>query len=789
MASAPETIASLLQKIEALGQKQIEFGSELRSLRQQLLALQQEDSSAIPPPAEPAPVTPPEAVLPPVAEPTAPAPPGTLPPLPPATSSIPNPGRPARRSQSALEKFLGENLINKIGIAILVIGIAIGAKYSIEHELISPLTRIVLGYFAGIGLFAVGFKLKAKYEAYSAVLVSGSIAILYFITYAAYGFYGLLPQLLAFVLMVLFTVFIVVAAVQYNRQAVALIGLVGAYAVPFLLSEGSGQAAILFSYMLIINGGILVLAFKRSWKALYYSAFALTWIIFGSWFGIQYNPATQFGLAFTFLLLFFAQFYAIFLAYKMVRNEALQIVDVALLLLNAFIFYGIGYALLAPEKLGSQLLGLFTLGNALLHFSVARVLYRRQGADKKLFYLVSALVLTFITIAAPVQLDGHWVTLLWTAEAAVLFWLGRTKGIAIYETLSYPLMVLAFGSLLQDWSYAYNPLYPIQNGIVRRPVFNIDFATSLLFLAAFGGIYRLHRNKQYDSVLAQQPRYQKGINVFLPAVLLFVAYFALRLEIDTYFEIRYVDTSIKTGRQEDAYSGFYDADVLRYKALWLLNYTLLFAAALAWLNLRKLQSRFLGIGNVGLLLLGIGSFLTEGLYTLSELRESYLGFNPQQYFKPSPFAIGLRYVCYAFVAAALWALHGYVRKMFTEVRFKMGFDALLHLCILWIASSELITLLSLAGNRETDKLALSILWGVYALLLIMLGIWKRKQYLRFGAMALFGVTLLKLFFYDIAYLGTIAKTVVFVSLGILLLLISFLYNKYTSQISNEPSEE
>ena len=70
-------------------------------------------------------------------------------------------------------------------------------------------------------------------------------------------------------------------------------------------------------------------------------------------------------------------------------------------------------------------------------------------------------------------------------------------------------------------------------------------------------------------------------------------------------------------------------------------------------------------------------------------------------------------------------------------------------------------------------------------MLIVLGIWKKKKHLRVGAIALFGITLVKLFFYDIAYLDTIAKTIVFVALGVLLLIISFLYNKYKHVISEE----
>jgi uncharacterized membrane protein len=205
------------------------------------------------------------------------------PPFSPQKQHLPYPGKkPA--SNTDFEKTIGENLINKIGIIITVIGVAIGAKYSIEHDLISPMTRILLGYGVGVGLLLFGWRLKRNYENFSAVLVSGAIAIMYFITYAAYTFYSIYPQLMAFALMVVFTVLTVAAAIYYNKQVIANIGLVGAYAVPLLLSEGSGNVAILFSYMAIINIGILVIAVKKYWKSVYYASFLLTWLIFILWY-------------------------------------------------------------------------------------------------------------------------------------------------------------------------------------------------------------------------------------------------------------------------------------------------------------------------------------------------------------------------------------------------------------------------------------------------------------------------------------------------------------------------
>lgn len=106
-----------------------------------------------------------------------------------------------KTSTNSLEKFVGENLLNKIGILITIIGVIIGVKYSIENNLISPLTRIILGYITGISLLGIGIKLKKKYEPYSAVLVSGAMCVMYFVTFSGYSFYHLYSQSVAFILM------------------------------------------------------------------------------------------------------------------------------------------------------------------------------------------------------------------------------------------------------------------------------------------------------------------------------------------------------------------------------------------------------------------------------------------------------------------------------------------------------------------------------------------------------------------------------------------------------------
>ena len=687
-----------------------------------------------------------------------------------------------------LEKFIGENLISKIGIAITIIGVSIGAKYSIENQLISPLTRIVLGYLVGLGLLGFGFKLKEKYHQYSAVLVSGAIAVFYLLTFMAYSFYDLFPQELAFVMMVVFTIFAVVAAIHYNMQVIAHIGLVGAYAVPFLLSDGSGKIAVFFTYMSTINIGILFIAFKRYWKPLYYVAFGLSWIIFFSWFATGYEWKQHYSLALLFLCIFYFTFYGIFLANKLIRNEKYDYVDVLLLLSNSFIFYGLGYAILSTDMVGSQLLGLFTLGNAVIHFLVCVYIHKRKLAEKNLFYLVMGLVLLFVTMSVPVQLDGNWVTLFWALEAALLFSFGRIKQISVYEMLSYPLMLLATLSIFQDWQSVYN-YYPHPGATRIVPLLNINFLTSALFLIAFGGIIYIGRQDKFESKLNLKLSLNSLLRSLPPIIFFIVLFFACRMEISSYWDQLFLDSEVSVKESGNDYlSNHFNYDYMRFGNCWLLNFALFYFSMLLWINMRKVKSRELGKAATYLGVFTAIIFLIYGLLQLSELRETYLSQYLAEYYPRSSWNLGIRYLSLVFFAFMLYSIYKASQQdylNFTKARLVVWFDVLFYVSLLWVATSELISWLDIAGSLQSYKLGLSIFWGVFALYIVSIGIWKHKKHLRIGAIGLFSITLLKLFFYDIAYLSTIAKTVVFISLGVLLLIISFLYNKFKSRIEGE----
>lgn len=684
----------------------------------------------------------------------------------------------AASSSGGLEKYIGENLFSKLGIAIIVIGVGIGAKFAIDNDLVSPVMRVILGYLVGFGLLGFAVKLKSAYHAYSAVLISGAMAIFYFMTYISHGFYGFLPGVLAFGLMVAVTGMTVMAAIYYKEQVIAIIGQVGAYAIPFLLSDGSDDMQTFFTYVAIINVGILFVAFKQYWKAMYLSAFVLTWLLFSGWCAFGYDARDEFVMAFSFNTLFFLLFYLTFLAYKLVRKEKYQLLDVFLLLINSFIFFGLGYFMWEEHPSNGKYLGLFAILNGLLHLMVGVLIYLNEKADRNILLLVGGLVILFFTLAVPIQLDGSWVTLIWMGEAVLLFSIGRIRKTPIYEKIAYPLLGLAFLSLLEDWNTTYVASLSAAYDSFT-PLLNIGFYTSFLCAVGYGAVQWINSQKKYPSVFSGESIWFLAAQYMIPALLLITAYNTFGQEISQYwnYKIKALDTANDGVLQSYDYNNFAIA--------WRLIYSLAFLSILALLNYSIFKSKGLALVNIALNTLIVLIFLGLGLSTLGELWESY--FQSTDYPKGRIY-LWIRYLSIFTLATVVYTTYIYAKRGFVDEKWQPMLILAFHLTTLWLLSSEWLTWGATLGLGASYKLGLSILWGTYSLLLIILGIWKNKAYLRIAAIGLFGLTLLKLFFYDIAHLGTLPKTIVFIALGILLLIISFLYNKYRQALFGEDPE-
>lgn len=657
-----------------------------------------------------------------------------------------------------MEDFIGTNVISKIGILVTIIGVFIGAKYAIDNELISPFMRILAGYLSAGILIFIAFRLKKKYEYFSSVLIGGGLAVTYFITYIAYGFYALFPLAVAFMLMVITTAAAVGIALWYNQKVIALLGQVAAYAIPFLLSNGQGNIFILFSYITLINFGLLVLSFKKDWKLLYHIAFFLTWLIYLLSIVAGGKVTGNFAGGLTFLAVNFFTFYVTFLSYKIFKKELYQVGEIGILLLNALFFFFLGTYLIDQRFENIHFLTWFTIANACTHLIAGYCIYRLQLVDKSVFQFILGLGLLFITVAIPIELDGSWVTVLWTLEATALFYVANNTRRELYLEIALPLVIISFISLLQDWYEN----YPFIHGSVaagqfnKTPFININFTLSLFVCACVGfmtfSISKLTYTARFFTL--------KFFSKILPVAFLAILYLTL------YNEIHFAwDKTISANQSKAG---------LLFQSVTLIIFSCLYLASWLFLNSRRIKNESLHHLLLVLALVTNAAFLLSGLYTIGELRAQYIAMTSDA---PKSLLI-VRY--FSFVALAILWLSAWNALQFFKPpgSLQRSISTIFNITLLSVISNEFIHWMDLSGYKNQYKLGFSLICGGYALALLFVGMVKKKKHLRISAMVLFAGTLLKLFFYDLASLSTISKTIVLVLLGILLLLASFLYNKY-----------
>ena len=691
------------------------------------------------------------------------------------------------QEKSTIESFLGENLANKIGIAIILIGIGVGVKYAIDKDLLGPGMRIALGYLAGAILIGFAVYLKKKYENLSAVMFAGGMAVAYIVTFIAYDFYDLFPKTVAFGSMLLLTVITSLAAIRYDKQIIAIVGLVGAYAVPFLLQDNTGTTFALFVYMSIINAGILYLAFRKNWQPVFAVAFGCTWFIFlvlslRATFWLESDYETLF----IFSIVFYVMFYAMLIANKMKYKEGLGGGGTTIVVLNSIFGYTFGIILANALYDDPIIDGVYTLLFAASQGLVTFITMKQKEADHRLYYLSFGFMLIYATLAIPMMFSGNWITIMWSLQAALFFWIGWKKKDGFFERISYIPIALAFISLLISWSEMSSAIhaYPFPETIT--PVFNEYFLAAMVLAGVIFVISYFKTKVERDSKMIQT----SGFFAFLSNALVFfgviVLFVSMLNEIDVYWEQR--------ARLEETESGFFGnifSSLKKIKTIWMLIFSLIFTGVL------QLGNRFFWKNNVLSFVLGTASavsvlaFLSIGLFNMSMIRDRALLDLPV-YSEPSAaysLIYNIRYIGYAALGFTLWSNWYTLRYFYPDKFFKQVIEIVIHVCLVWVVCSELIHLKRMNGGGDFYRAGLTIFGGIYAFGLIAFGIWRKRPHLRLLALILFGITLLKLFIYDIAKVDTGGKTIAFISLGVLLLVISFLYAKYKHLILPGGDEE
>ena len=390
-------------------------------------------------------------------------------------------------TQQARNWLLGGNTVLRLGLLMLFVGLAFLAKFSIEHALLPPELRLAGIGLVGLVLFGLGWRKRgsADHGTFSLSLQGGGVGVLYLTVFAAYRLYHLLPAGATFGLLALLCVFSTAIALLQNAQAMAFIGFFGAFAAPVLASSGQGDHVGLFSYYLLLNTGIVAVAALRAWRPLNLLGFFATFGIASAWGVLQYRTE-HLGTTLPFLAAFFAQY--LLAAWWYAQRHGLpsqRAVDATLVFGNPLVSMGLLTHMVwhIPYASAAAALGLAAW------YLVVGVWTMRRHTGPAARWLVEccvALVLGFAILAVPLALDGRWISAVWAAEGAAVFWIGMRQQRWLARLTGSALQGLAALSYLQSMDLGQASALPL-----THPSF---VGAALLAASALAIAWLVHRS-------------------------------------------------------------------------------------------------------------------------------------------------------------------------------------------------------------------------------------------------------------------------------------------------------
>lgn len=457
----------------------------------------------------------------PVAPPAPTIPPASIP-APPSRPLIPPPlltQEPAK-PKTDLEKKIGQYGLIGIGIIAILVGVGFFLKWAFDNNLIGNGGRVAIGIIAGIGVVLWSERFRTRGHApFSYSLKAVGIGSLYLSFWGAAQYFNppVISIEMAFVAMVVITGSTITMAIAQDAQLLAAFALIGGFSTPIMLSTGQNSETILFSYVCLLDLAILVIAIYKPWRRLLWGSFIGTQVYFCGWFSRFYSNDQRL-VTVLFASLFAAIFAAIPLVTPFERSTRFKGPSITLMLLplgNAVAYFLALFAMYDAEK---QTLTWFALGLAAVYLGISNAFKRRFTVEeRRVINLIHiAIAIAFITVAIPLKLSHHWITMGWLVESAVLLWIAVRTKTDFLRYLAVAALVLGIFRLLA---------FPIH---ADRLVFNARFATYLVALAILGGIVYFGRRAASE----------KERVFIVAAVIAFnvLALTALTLEAEGYFD-------------------------------------------------------------------------------------------------------------------------------------------------------------------------------------------------------------------------------------------------------------
>lgn len=661
-----------------------------------------------------------------------------------------------------LERFIGENLISKIGIAILVLGIGFFVKYAIDQNWINEVARAGIGILSGAIVLGFAHKLRSAFKAFSSVLVAGGISIFYFTLTISFQEYHLFSQTVAFILLCIVTSFSVLISLNYDKQELAILSLIGGFASPLMVSTGDGNYIVLFSYLLILDTSLLFIAFYKNWSILNGITYALTVLMFGGWlqkevFGVEIKDGKPYLGALGFATAFYFVFTFSNLINQIKEKQPFRTYELSLIVSNAFLYFTTGFLIL--ETYAPSYKGMFSIGLALFNFLITYYVVKTQKVDKNLFYLLVGLTLTFITIAIPIQFSGNYITLCWALEASLLLWLSQKSNVVMYRFVSIPILLLSLISLIIDWEQ----IYGFKEGL--EIVFNEAFIASIVVCGSvIFYLYLLRKDTETEfeflRVSWSTPATVNVIQLLLFPLLYFTGILEWNYHFNQFFELR---------SQVNGYNYFYH--------LVFTSIVIYFLKKKDFKHFENLLFVSAAINILGFLSIFSASFLNE-LFWMIEQKGNATAYNYIIHlvgYIPLLYQLTLAYS----LAKPSWPkLVAWLLVIVTTLTLSKE----LEWQVLYFNLSDLLNNKFWFQEIERISMAVSkagypILWSMIAFVCLTFGIKRAYKSLRIASLSLIGLTILKLFFYDITNVSEGGKIAAFILLGIVLLIISFTYQK------------
>jgi len=447
-----DQIPKLTSRIYDLERK---FAAVEKQLREQGGAANAKPPSPVATLHAPEPLAPPRTETPPASQPSMPAAPRAVPappPSAPATHAFSAPlssyAESPKRAETDVETMIAGHWFYYVGILALALAAAFFLKYAFDNNWIGPTGRVAIGLLVGSAMFPLShWMLGRGYRYFSEGIAGLGATILYLSIWAGWHYYALFEQSTAFVLMIVVTAVTTIVAIGRKSERIAVLALIGGVLTPAIVSTGRNEEVVLFTYLAILGAAMLVIAWKRDWKTVPPLLFASTVVYFWGWYAEFYRP-DELTRTLIFATIFFALF-GVLPAIRSIRDGELPGLEVGLVIANAMEFLIALRTMLWPDDRWGLTLAVLALAGA--HLLAERALPQKPGRTTQITRMLYAgLALTFATLAIPIRLEAHWITLAWATEGLVLVWCGlrisswalRAAGLLMFAIVAVRVLVL-----------------------------------------------------------------------------------------------------------------------------------------------------------------------------------------------------------------------------------------------------------------------------------------------------------------------------------------------------------